>query len=82
MGVNQTRQLRYTANGTGASLTLVQQGGFKVSPATLDDGTPVIEITSPLDFTSNKARIMAVFTFPTDSSPISVVKTISITKQN
>ena len=82
MGVSQTRRLRYTANGTDVSLTLVQQGGFKVSQTTLEDGTSGIEITSPLDFTSNKARVTAIFTFPTESSPVTIVKTITITKQN
>ena len=34
------------------------------------------------DFTSNKARVTAIFTFPTESSPVTIVKTLTIKKQS
>ena len=72
--------IRYVANGNNASLALLTQGGISAKEAKLDNGDPCIVVKTPRSFTGKGTKIVAVFTFP-DYSPITIVKTITVTKE-
>jgi len=74
--------LRYTASGSNPSLSLVTQGGFIATEGTLDTGETYISVKAPASFASGTGKVMAFFTFPSTPSPITVIKTITINKED
>ena len=74
--------LRYTAYGTNPSLTLITQGGFSAIQTTLDSGVPGILVKAPSTFASGTGKVMALFSFTSGPSPVTVVKTITIVKED
>ena len=72
--------LSYTAYGAKPTLSLMAQGGVT---AWIDDsgGSPGIRVKAPSLFGTQPGKVMAIFTFPGDS-PVSVVKTITVKKQD
>ena len=75
-------QLAYTANGKNPALSLVAQGGFSAVEDTLSNGAPCIRIKAPGSFSNGMGKIMAFFTFPATGSPVIVVKTLDIIKED
>lgn len=73
--------VRYRANGNNVSVNLLTQGGFTATEGTLESGDACIIIKAPLWFDSNSGKIVIVFTFPSNTSPVTVVKTITIKKK-
>ena len=71
--------LPYTIYGTKASVSILAQGGFSVTQEAIDDRTGLLRIKAPEKFVNGQGKFIAVFTFPADS-PVSAVKTITITK--
>ena len=74
--------LRYTANGPSPALSLVTQGGFTATDGTLSSGEKFITLKAPRTFSDGTGKLMAFFTFQNSTSPITVVKTITITKED
>jgi len=70
--------LLYQANGPDVEVSLLAQGGFYADLRTLDSGQSCIVIRSPGSFTSSSGKVMAVFTFHTSTTPVTVIKTINI----
>ena len=81
MKENSQAVIRYKVNGNNPSLTLLAQGGFTATTATLESGEPCIAVQSPYRITEGQGKIMAVFTFPGTVSPVTLVKTITVTKE-
>jgi hypothetical protein len=74
--------LRYTANGVNPTLSLLTQGGFSATPGVLESGEACLLIKAPSSFESGTGKIMAFFTFSSGPSPTTVVKTITIIKED
>ena len=74
------RLLRYVANGSGASLALLTQGGFSADDIS-ESGLSFIRIKAPATFPSGPGKVMAVFTFGSEPAPITVVRTFTILKE-
>ena len=68
--------LNYVASGYDFVLSVIQQGGLTV---TYDSST--ITIKAPNPFPSSGGKIMALFTFDPKTSPVTVVKTITVKKK-
>lgn len=75
------RLLRFIANGSGASLTLITQGGFTATEVS-QGGNSYIRIKAPGQFVSGVGKIIAIFTFASESSPITVVRTFTINSED
>ena len=75
------RILRYVANGSGVSLSLLSQGGFR-AVETSEGGLNYIRIKAPATFTSGSGKIMAVFTFGSEPAPITVVRNFIVIKED
>ena len=78
---NSQAVIRYTVYGSNPTLTLLTQGGITATTSTLESGEPCIAVKSPYHITDGQSKIMAVFTFPGDVSPVTLVKTITINKE-
>lgn len=70
--------IRYKASGNNPSLSLLTQGGFTARQSTLSGGEKCIELTAPHGFVSGTGKLVIVFAFPTETSPVTVVKSITI----
>ena len=46
----------------------------------LENGDPCFVVKTPYGFSGEQTKLVAVFTFP-DTSPVTVVKTITVTKE-
>ena len=68
-------EIRYTVNGPAYTLSLIVQGSFAV---TRTDGG--FTITAPQQFASGEGKVAAVFSFESGLNPVTVVKTITVTK--
>lgn len=75
-----TATLCYKANGNNVSVSLLTQGGFTATEGALESGAPCILVKAPNTFTSGSGKVVIVFTFPSEVSPITVVKSITIKK--
>lgn len=73
--------LVYKANGPDVGLSLIPEAGFYADQRTLANGDPCIVIRSPGSFASGSAKVMAVFTFATSTSPVTVIKTLTIRRE-
>ena len=76
-----TVSIRYQANGNNPALSLLTQGGFTAKTGTLESGDPCINVRAPGSFPNGTGKLMAVFTFPADPSPVTVIKTLTISKE-
>jgi hypothetical protein len=74
--------VRFVANGSNPSLSLMAQGGFSATDSTAVSGATFIKIKAPSTITNGTGKVMAIFTFPAETSPITVVKTITISKED
>ena len=81
MKENSQAVIRYTVNGSNPSLTLLAQGGLTATASTMEGGDPCIVVRSPYHIMEGQGKIVAVFTFPGTVSPITLVKTITVTKE-
>ena len=81
MKENSQAVIRYTVNGSNPSLTLLAQGGLTAIASTMEGGDPCIVVRSPYHIMEGQGKIVAVFTFPGTVSPITLVKTITVTKE-
>ena len=70
--------LSYVAYGNGATLSLIAQGGITAKAVTLEDGGNGILVKAPANFKSGTGKIMAIFSFPSDKTPVTVIKTITV----
>ena len=73
--------LRYQANGKNPTLSLLAQGGFTATKGTLSSGDPCIDVRAPGAFNNGTGKIVAIFSFPANPSPVTVVKTLTINKE-
>lgn len=67
--------LNYEVFGPKATVTAMTQGGFT---ATVNANAKTIVVKAPVSFVDGTGKIVIMFTYETGSSPVSVVKTISI----
>ena len=81
MKENSQAVIRYQANGSNPSLSLLTQGGFSATATTDTTGKPYILVKSPKTINADQGKIVAVFTFPGDVSPVTIVKSLAVTKQ-
>ena len=81
MKENSQAVIRYTVHGSNPSLSLMTQGGITATASTLEGGEPCIQVRSSYQLSSMTNKIMAVFTFPGTVSPVTIVKTITVTKE-
>ena len=77
---NSQTVIRYNASGKNPSVALLTQGGISAYTSTLESGDPCIVVKAPYNF-SDKSKLIAVFTFPEDVSPVTIVKTLTVTKE-
>ena len=80
MEANSETVIRYIASGNNPSLALLTQGDISAAPSKLENGDPCFVVKTPYGFSGEQTKLMAVFTFP-DASPVTVVKTITVTKK-
>ena len=73
--------VRYQASGNNPSLSLLTQGGLSASPSKLENGDPCFVVKTDYGFSAATAKIVAVFTFPEDVSPVTIVKTFTVSKE-
>lgn len=73
--------VRYQASGNNPSLSLLTQGGISASPSKLENGDPCFVVKTDYGFSAETARIVAVFTFPEAVSPVTIVKTFTVSKE-
>ena len=73
--------VRYQASGNNPSLSLLTQGGLNASPSKLENGDPCFVVKTDYGFSAATAKIVAVFTFPEDVSPVTIVKTFTVSKE-
>lgn len=73
--------VRYKANGNNPTLSLITQGGISASPSKLENGDPCFVVKTGYDFSGKNAKIVAVFTFPEAVSPVTIVKTFTVSKE-
>ena len=76
MKAGQETVISYTAYGTGATLTLLAQGGFT---ATAESGR--IRIKAPDAIPAGGGKVMAFFSFSAKDVPVTIIKTIPIKKE-
>lgn len=81
MKENSQAVLRYTVHGNNPTLSLITQGGITATASTTASGEPCIALRSPYHITAGQCKVMAVFTFPGTVSPITIVKSITVTKE-
>lgn len=73
--------VRYKASGNNPTLSLITQGGISASPSKLENGDPCFVVKTGYDFSGKNAKIVAVFTFPEAVSPVTIVKTFTVSKE-
>lgn len=76
----QETLLYYTAYGTGATLTLMAQGGFTATAET-SSGKNGIRIKAPAAIPDEGGKVMAIFSFSAENVPVTIIKTINIKKE-
>ena len=81
MKENSQAEIRYRVHGSNPSLSLLTQGGFTATASVGEGGEPCIIVKSPYHINAGQGKIVAVFTFPGEVSPVTIVKSIAITKQ-
>lgn len=81
MAVKEQALIYYKANGNDVSLSLLTQGGFTATEGTLESGQKYIAVKAPNAFANGSGKVVMVFTFPTETSPITVVSSITINKK-
>ena len=74
-------RLRYVANGSGVSLALLTQGGFRAWETSVF-AMNYIQIKAPSSFVSGSGKIVAVFTFGSEPAPITVVRNFTVIKED
>lgn len=73
--------VRYKASGNNPTLSLITQGGISASPSKLENGDPCFVVKTGYDFSGKEAKVVAVFTFPEAVSPVTIVKTFTVSKE-
>ena len=74
-------RLRYEAHGPDPSLALIAQGGCTATEET-QSGTHYIRIKAPKTLTAPTGKVIAIFSFSTKNSPVTVMKTITINMED
>jgi len=72
--------VRYKASGNNPTLSLITQGGINASPSKLENGDPCFVVKTGYDFSGENAKVVAVFTFPEAASPVTIVKSFTVSK--